>query len=72
MNFSVLIPVYNKVNPVYLKHALDSVWTAQTLKPSEIVIVEDGPINKEIEETWFLNIRFRLDRQDRIGQNNIT
>ena len=50
MNFSVLIPVYNKVNPVYLKHALDSVWTAQTLKPSEIVIVEDGPINKEIDE----------------------
>ena len=41
MNFSVLISIYYKENPTYLKEALDSVF-AQTVLPSEIVLVEDG------------------------------
>ncbi|QLG45238.1 glycosyltransferase [Costertonia aggregata] len=44
MNFSVLMSVYEKDNPTYLKEALDSIWIQQSLKPTQIVIVEDGPL----------------------------
>lgn len=49
MNFSVLISVYHKDNPEYFKLALESISVNQTLKPKQIVIVEDGPISKELE-----------------------
>ncbi|MGD1836263.1 MAG: hypothetical protein ACPKQO_11150, partial [Nitrososphaeraceae archaeon] len=48
MNFSVLISVYIKENPDYLREALDSIWTDQLLKPSEIVLVEDGPLTESL------------------------
>ncbi len=48
--FSVLIPVYNKENPEFLFAALNSIWADQILKPSEIVIVKDGPLTKELDE----------------------
>ena len=47
--FSVLMSVYQKDNPIWLKEALDSVLT-QTVKPKEIVVVCDGPLTKEIED----------------------
>lgn len=43
VNFSVLISVYHKENPKWLRESLDSVFY-QTLKPTEIVLVEDGPL----------------------------
>jgi glycosyltransferase involved in cell wall biosynthesis len=43
MNFTVLIPVYHANNPDHLELALKSV-TDQTVKPDEILLVEDGPI----------------------------
>ena len=46
--FSVLISLYHKENPLYLREALDSVF-AQTLQPSEIVLVKDGPLTTELE-----------------------
>ena len=49
MTVSVLL-VYKKEKPEYLKQALDSVWANQTLKPDQIVLVEDGPLPKELEE----------------------
>lgn len=47
--FSVLISVYKKEKAEYLKQALQSV-VEQTLKPTEIVIVKDGLLTKELDE----------------------
>lgn len=46
--FSVAISVYGKDNPEWFDIALDSVIN-QTVKPSEIVLVVDGTIPKEIQ-----------------------
>ncbi|WP_288874816.1 glycosyltransferase, partial [uncultured Bacteroides sp.] len=46
-NYSVLISVYYKERPIYLKSALDSVLN-QTLPPSEIILVKDGPLTAEL------------------------
>ena len=45
MDFSVLMSVYYKENPEFLKRAFESIWDLQTLKPSQIVLVEDGPLS---------------------------
>ena len=50
MQFSVLIPVYEKENAEFFKQALTSIWDLQTLKPTEVVIVEDGPLTTELTE----------------------
>lgn len=50
MNFSVLMSVYDKENPAFLKIALESIWNTQTLRPSEIVLVEDGILTPELNE----------------------
>ena len=47
MNFSVLLSVYRKENPEYLKQSIDSIFT-QTVPPTEIVMVEDGPLTDEL------------------------
>lgn len=49
-NFSVLISVYVKENPYCFSEALKSIWLNQTLRPDEIIIVEDGPITGELEK----------------------
>ena len=49
MGFSVLMSVYAKEKPEYLKISLDSVLN-QTLSPDEIVLVIDGPLTIELEE----------------------
>ena len=46
---SVLMSVYEKENPAFLKRALESIY-AQTLKADEIVLVEDGEIPPALEE----------------------
>ena len=43
--YSVLMTVYAKEKPEYLKEAIDSIFN-QTVKPSEFVLVEDGPLNE--------------------------
>lgn len=54
MKFSVLISVYDKEKPVFLEKALSSIVN-QTLMPSEIVLVKDGPISEPLEKVidWF-------------------
>lgn len=49
LKFSVLISFYEKENPVYLDRALKSVWDDQSIKPNEIVLVQDGPVNMALE-----------------------
>lgn len=45
--FSVLMSIYCKENPVWFREALESVF-AQTIQPSEFVLVEDGPLTPEL------------------------
>ncbi len=47
--FSVLMSVYHKDNPIWLKQSLESIYFKQTLKPSEIVLVEDGPLPGDLK-----------------------
>jgi len=50
MKFSVLMSVYAREKPQYLNDALNSVF-AQTLKAAQVVLVKDGPLTKELDET---------------------
>lgn len=45
--YSVLMSLYKKEHPEYLRLALDSMIN-QTVKPDEIVLVEDGPLTSEL------------------------
>ena len=46
--YTVLLPVYYKDSPEYLRVAIESM-IAQTLPPEEIVIAVDGPIGSELQ-----------------------
>lgn len=48
-NFSVLLSVYWKENPDWLRLSLKSIWEDQSLKPAEIVLVKDGPLTDRLE-----------------------
>lgn len=48
-DFSVLMSVYKKENPQFLNQALNSIEN-QTIIPTEIVLVEDGPVSNELEK----------------------
>ena len=45
--YSVLMSLYKKEHPEYLRLALDSMIN-QTVRPDEIVLVEDGPLTDEL------------------------
>lgn len=47
--------VYKSEKGVNLKRAMDSIWTYQTAKPEQIVLIEDGPLTEELYaviNTW--------------------
>lgn len=48
MSFSVLMSLYAKERPEYLRQSLDSVFS-QTLRADEVVLVEDGPLTYELD-----------------------
>lgn len=48
-DFSVLMSVYAKERPEWLRLAMESVFN-QTVKPTEVVLVEDGPLTDELEQ----------------------
>ncbi|WP_297521424.1 glycosyltransferase [uncultured Clostridium sp.] len=48
MNISVLMSVYFKESPVFLKEAIDSILQ-QTVKADEIVCIKDGKLTKELD-----------------------
>ena len=56
--FSVLMCVYEGDNDIYFEEALKSITQDQELKPSQVVLVVDGPISsgKEIIISKFTNI----------------
>ncbi|MFR3328882.1 MAG: glycosyltransferase family 2 protein [Odoribacter splanchnicus] len=49
MKFSVLLSVYQKEQPAYLRQSLDSIFN-QTLLPDEVVLVKDGPLTDALDE----------------------
>lgn len=46
--YSFLLSIYGKEKPQYLREALDSMLS-QTVAPSEIVMVKDGPLTLELD-----------------------
>lgn len=49
-DFSVLLSVYYKEKPEFLQSSINSVYN-QTRKPSEVILVKDGPLTIELEKT---------------------
>lgn len=47
--FSVLMSVYAKENPQWMRQSLDSVFN-QTLPPDEVILIEDGPLTPELHK----------------------
>lgn len=70
--FSVLISVYKNDKPEDFKKSLESISINQTLKPSEIVLVVDGPIPSKLNSV-ILNFNletlkvYRLDKNYGLG-----
>ncbi|WP_440321445.1 glycosyltransferase [Laedolimicola sp.] len=58
--YSVLMSVYKNDDPGFLKLALESIYEKQTVKPDEIVIVFDGPLNESLYDV--LN-SFKKDKE---------
>lgn len=48
MDYTVLMSVYEKENPVYLRESIESIWN-QTVLPKQFVLVKDGPLNESLE-----------------------
>lgn len=48
IDFSVLMSVYKNDDPIFLRMALESIFNHQVTKPTDIVIVFDGPLNNEL------------------------
>lgn len=47
-HFSVCTSAYKNDSPEYVRTALDSMLVNQTVKPTEIVLVQDGPVPTEL------------------------
>ncbi len=47
--FSILVSIYHKELPEHFNACMESIWDHQTLKPSEIILVEDGPLTHELD-----------------------
>ena len=57
--FSVLMSIYHKEIPSNFERAMQSIWNEQSVKPSEIVLVEDGPLTVELDniiDQWKLRL----------------
>jgi glycosyltransferase involved in cell wall biosynthesis len=48
MSISVLMSIYYKEKPEYFHQAMESIWDKQTLRPNEIILIEDGELSKEL------------------------
>lgn len=48
-NYSVLTTLYKNDNPTFLRQSIDSM-IVQSIRTNDYVIVEDGPITKELEQ----------------------
>lgn len=46
--FSVCTSVYKNDKPEFVRVALDSMLVSQTVKPNDIILVQDGPVSSEL------------------------
>ena len=49
MNYSVLMSVYYKENPDYLRQSMESIYN-QTVKTNDFVLICDGPLSEELDK----------------------
>lgn len=42
VNIAVLMSIYKNDDPIFFQEAMDSIWTNQTLKPDQIILIQDG------------------------------
>lgn len=49
IEFSILLSIYAKELPEYFDECMHSLWDQQSLKPTEIVLVKDGPLTLELD-----------------------
>ena len=59
--FSVCTSVYKNDKPEFVRVALDSMLVEQTVKPDEIILVQDGPVSYETS-------RLLLEYKDKYGE----
>ncbi|MFW2014568.1 glycosyltransferase [Acinetobacter bereziniae] len=50
MSFSVLSSIYHKEHALHFNSCMESIWDKQTLKPTEIVLIEDGSLTPELDQ----------------------
>ena len=48
LKFSVLMSIYSKENPLFFERSIRSIWYDQSVRPSEIVLVIDGPLTGKL------------------------
>ena len=64
MSLSVLMSIYCNEKAEYFDQAIDSIWVNQTLKPDQVVLVEDGPLTTELYDViknWKVKLGEVLD-----------
>lgn len=63
MNFSILSSIYYKEIPHHFDECMISVWENQTLKANEMILVEDGELTPELNDTitkWKIKLGEKL------------
>jgi len=48
MKFSLLMSIYSKEEPDYFDRAMVSIWDEQSIKPYEIILVQDGKLTPQL------------------------
>lgn len=62
-SISVVMSVYKAEKPAFLNLSMSSIWSEQAVKPDEIILIEDGPLGKDllkVIENWRCIIGPRL------------
>jgi len=73
MNFDVLLVTYYKDKPEFLMEAIRSVYDDQTMKPSGIVLVVNGPLHQSHEVVirhWLLKLGEAVFKVIRLDKNH--
>jgi len=63
MNFSLLMSIYNKEKPENFNRCMQSIWDEQSVRPSEIILVEDGKLTKKLYDViaiWKQKLKERM------------
>lgn len=76
MNFSICTSIYKNDNPDFVRVALDSMLVHQSVKPDEIVLVQDGPVPEDLSaviseyENKYANVMHVIRLEENGGLGN--